>query len=269
MQRRSFDLVLMGVILVFAFLASSFAVRNSDFWLHLASGRLLAEGQYRFGVDPFAFTSENRYWANHAWLFDWSLYLLYSRFGEHVGGAVLVVLKALLMSLLALVSVKIGRTDRGHGWAAACTLLAVLAMSPRLLLHSTLLSYVLLGLTLGLLCRPGESTPSFSRQVRHYAPLLLVFVLWVNVDGWFLLGPLLAALFWLGDRLLPSRGDGERLQPTPAWLWPAGLAVCLINPHHLHAFTLPTELLPLPEALQHDAHFASLHVSPWHKELYY
>ena len=88
MRRRVFDFVLISVVLVFAFLASSFAVRNSDFWLHRASGRLLAEGRYQFGVDPFAFTTENQYWANHAWLFDLLLFLL----GEHFGGGVLVVL---------------------------------------------------------------------------------------------------------------------------------------------------------------------------------
>jgi tetratricopeptide (TPR) repeat protein len=257
MQRRSFDLVLMGVILVFAFLAASFAVRNSDFWLHLASGRLLAEGRYQFGVDPFAFTTEHHYWANHAWLFDLLLYLLYSRLGEQLGGMVLVILKALLISFLALVLLSMRRPDSRLGWPAACTLLAVLAMSPRLLLHSTCLSYVLLVLTLWLL------------WARHYIPLLLLFVLWVNVDGWFLLGPLLAALFWLGERLQPTRNAREGLPPTPGWLWLAGLAVCLINPHHIHAFTLPVELLPLPEALRQDVRFASLHISPWQMSLYY
>lgn len=269
MQRRFFDFVLIGAVLIFAFLASSFAVRNSDFWLHLASGRLLADWRYPFGADPFAFTTENHYWANHAWLFDWPLYLLYSRLGEQLDGAILVVLKALLIALLALVLLQIRRPDSRMGWPAACTLVAVLAMSPRLLLHSTLLSYVLLALTLWLLWRPLEHGTSFGRQLRHYAPLLLLFVLWVNVDGWFLLGPLTAGLFWLGERLLPARRDSERMSHTPAWLWPAGLAVCLINPYHVHAFTLPVELIPLPEALRHDVRFVSLHFSPWHKSFYY
>ncbi len=275
MQRRSFDLVLIGMVLVFAFLAASFAVRNSDFWLHLASGRLLAEGRYPFGTDPFAFTTENQYWANHAWLFDWPLYLLYTRLGEQLGGTVLVVVKALLVSLLALILVRVRRLDSGMFWPVACTLLAVLAMSPRLLLHSTCLSYFLLALTLWLLWRPLEQAASFRQQLRHHAPLLLLFVLWVNVDGWFLLGPLMAALFWVGDWIAPERTTGGMLAPpdkarrTPGWLWLAGLAVCLINPYHVHAFTLPEELMPLPVALQQDGRFASLHLSPWQMSFYY
>jgi hypothetical protein len=275
MQRRLFDLVLIGVVLVFAFLAASFAVRNSDFWLHLASGRLLAEGRYPFGADPFAFTTEDHYWANHAWLFDLPLYLLCIRLGEQVGGPVLVVLKALLVSLLALILLSVRRADSRMGWPAACTLLAVLAMSPRLLLHSTCLSYLFLALTLWLLWRPLEQDASLGRQLRHYAPILLLFVLWVNVDGWFLLGPVAAALFWLGDWIAPRRATGETPVPpgkarrTPGWLWPAGLAVCLVNPYYIHAFTLPVELTPLPEALRQDPRFAQLHTSPWHLSLYY
>src|SRR5689334_8837436 len=73
--------LLVGVVLVFAFLSASTPVRNSDFWMHLAGGRLLAEGRYQFGVDPFAYTTGGTYWANHAWLFDLLLYLVYNAFG--------------------------------------------------------------------------------------------------------------------------------------------------------------------------------------------
>jgi tetratricopeptide (TPR) repeat protein len=273
MRLRFFDFVLIGAVLIFAFLASSFAVRNSDFWLHLASGRLFAEGKHTFGVDPFSFTTDNRYWANHAWLFDWPLYRLYDllgeRLGEQRGGAVLVAIKALLISLLALVLLQMRRPGSRLGWPAACTLLAVLAMSPRLLLHSTCLSYVLLGLTLWLLWRPLDRSASSGRQLRHYAPLLLLFVLWVNVDAWFLLGPLLALLFWLGERIASDRSRGDEGPHTPAWLWLAGLAVCLLNPHHFHAFALPVELMPMPEALRHDVRFETMHASPWHRNLYF
>src|SRR6516225_1899033 len=94
---RAFAVVLGGVVLLFAFLVSSSAVRNSDFWMHLAAGRLLANGEYRFGVDPFSYTSTGAYWVNHAWLFDLGLYTAYQAFG----GVGLVVLKALAIAGLA------------------------------------------------------------------------------------------------------------------------------------------------------------------------
>jgi hypothetical protein len=266
--QRGVDVFLAGVVLAFAFLVASFAVRNSDFWLHLADGRILAEGRYQFGVDPFTYTTDGVYWANHAWLFDLLLFLLYSQ----VGGAVLVILKAALIGVLAALMLSIRRRPHptltqawgreGVGIPAACTLLAVLAMSPRLLLHSTCLSYVLLGLTFWLLWRPLSGPPSVRQELKRAIPLLLVFVLWVNVDAWFLLGPLLALLFWIGEQM---QSVGDEPPRTPAWLWLAGLAVCLINPHTWHAFTLPVELAPLPAELQHDVRFQRLFVSPWQR----
>src|SRR3954447_23702889 len=94
---RRLDALLGVLVVAFAFLAASFPARNSDFWRHLAAGRLIARGEYTFGGDPFAYTTAGVYCANHAWLFDLALYLgLLS-----VGGAGLVALKALAVAALA------------------------------------------------------------------------------------------------------------------------------------------------------------------------
>src|SRR5262249_50103913 len=74
------DRALVAVVLTLAFLLASVAVRNSDFWMHLATGRLIARGQYHFGVDPFSYTRA-AYWANHSWLYDLILYGLASASG--------------------------------------------------------------------------------------------------------------------------------------------------------------------------------------------
>src|SRR5205814_3090418 len=82
---------------------------------------------------------------------------------------------------------------------------------------------------------------------------------------WFLLGPVLVALFWLGERLQPllsvDKIDGVRPPArVPAWLVPATLAVCLVNPHHVHIFALPLELSPVlgTSGLAQDARFKEL-----------
>src|SRR5258708_7262405 len=54
-RRRNFDFFLAGLLLAFAFLLASFAIQNSLFWLHLATGRFLANGLGNLGVDPFLF----------------------------------------------------------------------------------------------------------------------------------------------------------------------------------------------------------------------
>ncbi len=253
-----------GVVLVFAFLTASFAVRNSDFWLHLATGRLIAHGEYLFGVDPFAYTTDGVYWANQAWLFDLGLYGLY----EVVGGPGLVVLKAIAVTALAWVLLHVRRVDGNRTLPAACTLLAILTMSPRLLLQPTCLSFLCLALTFWILWRPhrvdgspdGKATTLLD-QLWRYGPLLLLFAVWANLDSWFILGPGLAALFWLGERLeAPSR------RVTPAWLPAVGLVACLLNPYVLRVFQLPPECwTPIwSSELSQDARFRTLFLSPWH-----
>src|SRR5262245_21633870 len=143
------------LVLAFAFLVSSFTARNSDFWLHLATGRLLANGEYRFGVDQFTYTSAEAYWVNHAWLFDLALYWTY----QALVGSGLVVLKALSITALAWLLLRVRRPGTDAALPAACALLALLAMSPRLLLQPACASLLLLGLSFYLLWRPHAAEP--------------------------------------------------------------------------------------------------------------
>ena len=239
--------VILGTLVtIFAFLAASFTARNSDVWLHLASGRLLAQGRYDFGVDPFAYTTDGVYWANQAWLFDLGLYAGFRAFG----GTGLVVLKAAAVALLAALLLRLSRPRTSPGnsfWvASASTLLAILAMSPRLQLQPVSVSLLLLAVCLWLLRRGGRAL---------YA-LPAVVALWVNLDTWFILGPLLVTLFWLGQAFDRDRPDETRI---PIWLLAACFAACLLSPHHVHALALPVELSPTVwrSELAGDYRFAS------------
>ena len=59
--RGYLDAVLVALVLALAFLVASFPVTNSDFFRQLATGRLLAQGEYHFGVDPFTYGSDGAY----------------------------------------------------------------------------------------------------------------------------------------------------------------------------------------------------------------
>ncbi len=152
---RRLDWLLVGVVLLFAFLTALFPVYHSDFFLHAATGRLLAHGQYSFGADPFAFTTAGVTWINHSWLYDLLIYLIYQ--GSAAGGTILIILKALMIAALAEVMLRTARPPgRGLWVPAACVGLAVLAISPRLLLEPVCVSYFFLGLTCWLLGLPRQ-----------------------------------------------------------------------------------------------------------------
>lgn len=275
------DAVLVLIVLVLGFLVSSFAVRNSDFWMHLGAGRLMARGQYQFGVDPFTYNG-NQYWVNHAWLFDLVLYGLAQAAGGPESGAcgiLLVGLKAVLVT--GLIALMIGVRRRGQSmWIPVlCTGLAFLAMSARLALQPTILSLGFLGATLAILLTPrhGRESPSRTQsQSKGRSPLAVYWLLpviclvWVNLDEWFFLGPVIIALYLGGQALqqllAPIRAGEDapepRLVTTLGMVLLASLAACLVNPHHYRAFVLPAQFtFAWPaDLVQNDRLFAPMYV---------
>ncbi len=238
------DAVLGGLVVLLAFLLACFPARNSDVWLHLATGRSIAEGRFTFGADPFSYASEGAYWANHAWLGDLLGYLAF----DAVGGAALVVLKSLLLAALAVLLIALGTPRKGERaglWLpASCAALAILALAPWLQLRSTLLSYVLLALTCWVLEAWNRS--SLLRVPWALGPL---FAVWVNLDDWFLLGPLAVGLYAVGLALstgFSSSGAAPGKVAPRLLALGAGLALgllgCLASPHHVHSFALPSQL---------------------------
>jgi tetratricopeptide (TPR) repeat protein len=244
---RLFAGLLVVQVLALAFVLAAFPARNPDLWTHLALGRLIADGGYHFGEDPLAYTTAGVYWANHAWLFDLLLYQLYTAFGDG-----LVLLKGLFVVGVAAVLLSCRRPGAGLLVPALVTALALLAMSPRLLLQPSLVSVGLLAVTVRLLLRPPAP----------WAVYLLpaVVALWVNLDEWFLLGPLAVALVWLGERL----GAPAEPRRVPTWLLVGTVAACCLGPHHVRSFSLPAELSPaVRSAFGDDPRFEHVFEPGW------
>jgi hypothetical protein len=212
---------------VFAGLLASFPAQNSDLWGHLAAGRDLAHGQQPLGGAA----------APTPWLYDLATYGLYSV----LGGRGLVACKVLLVVGLGLVLL---RLCGSRGWlATACTALALLAMSTRLLLQPATVSYFFLALTLLVLMpnaargprTEGEGEDSSALRILWLIPL---FVAWVNLDSWFLLGLATVALVEVGRVLDQPAAGGARLRALRHRALAFGLlaAACLLNPAHVDAF---------------------------------
>jgi hypothetical protein len=278
------DRFLVFLVLVLAFLLASTPARNSDIWLHLATGKMLADGQYQVGVYPFSYASEATYWVNHSWLYDGLLYLLY----QVIGGTGLVVLKALLVVGLGVVLVLLGRTERS-GLAAVTAAAALVAMGPWLELRPMSVSFLFLGLTLWFLQKGWQkltdnSNPAASlvgRALAVFWPVVVLFAFWVNLDSWFFLGPLTMGLWLLGKGLEPERTKagtesgtgapaGGRFAATALVVLGAAVAACLVNPHLTRAFQLPTQLglSEVAGRLNQDADLELRYLAPF-QDLYF
>lgn len=243
---RFLALLLLGL----TFLLASFAATNSEVWMHLASGRLISEGRWQYGVDPFLHTTEAGGargavpWYNLNWLYGLAIYQAY----QWLGGVSLVILKALAVVLLVACLLRIRPSGVGRLGVMASTLLVALAITPRVLLAPATLSYLFLGVALLILFRAGALADGSSNSKELITPRLLwrlplLFVLWANLDAWVILGPLMILTLWAGTGLARLLGQRNAIPgSTMGLVFVTSLAACLINPHHVHVFNLPFEL---------------------------
>ena len=114
--------------------------------------------------------------------------------------------------------------------------------------------------------------PAADRTCWWVLPALVV--LWVNLDSWFLLGPLTVGLYLLGE-ILQHWINGARVNHQEAapgslkalsFVFAASLAAGLLNPFHVHAYTLPPQLGLFSEGAeilqQPGSYFAVAFVAP-------
>ena len=201
-----------GFVAALGLLLAAFPTWNVDLWGHLANGRDLA-------FSP-------------TWLYDLGTFGIFSA----AGGVGLAAAKALAVGGMAAVLLLAARTGRGWTLPVVCVALAVLAMGTRFLLQPATASLVLLALTVWLL-REDQERP---RGVWPDRWLLVVFLIWANVDRGFLFGLGAVALVWLGRAL-----DGRGPKPAARLVAFAVLAgVCLLNPAHARAYAPLTEVVP-------------------------
>jgi tetratricopeptide (TPR) repeat protein len=271
---------LLVLVVVLAFLSALFPVYNSDFFQHLAAGRLLTQGGLSFSSDaPDPFTAPGTGWVNHSWVFDLIVYALYQ-----MSQAAPIILKALLTAVLAGVLIHTGRVAGQRLWLpAVCTALAVLVLSPALLMRPVVCSMLFLALTLWLLRRPEAQRQALGAQgkaaeadavrpLQSWGWLVPLFALWASCDAWFILGPITAGLFLLGAYLQQRSSSAtasekplakEQLRQLGIVLG-LGILACMANPYHVRIWQLPVELELSETAslLGSDAGFRVLWESP-------
>ena len=230
---------------------------NSDLLLHLANGRMLSDGEVGLRTDPFSYVLEGQVWINHSWLFDLLTYGLFAS----AGASVLVLVKALLFGLVGLALVLLGwEGGKTPVLAVATSLLGLVAMAQGAApVHPIGLSVVFLAATLVLLEKARQTVlaaanPTSWLVVVQLWPLVVLSALWVNLDAWFVLGPVVILLYlagsWWESLLQPVKNQNPNL--ANAWLRGLGqvllasLLACLLNPSGIFAFQVPPPLSFVP-----------------------
>lgn len=161
---------------------------DSDPLWHVATGDLIRQSGMIPAHDPWSFTAGDTRWLNVSWLWDSAFSYIVERFGW--GGAA-AVNATLIATMLALIYTHcLLRT--GNGLASFFTLfllfiILLLHMRP---VHITHMMVALWMLLLGLYIR-GECRPAW------LLALPVSMLMWVNMHGGFVVGPVLAGVFFL------------------------------------------------------------------------
>ncbi|HYS78063.1 MAG TPA: tetratricopeptide repeat protein, partial [Candidatus Dormibacteraeota bacterium] len=214
---------------------------DTDVWWHIASGDLIRKTGRVPHAEPFSFTVLGHRWIDIHWLFQVVLSFLYGK-----GGATALDLlrTTLILGVFGFLLARCRRAA-GAGTSGAILLLVALACQERFLVRPEIVSWGLMAVVLALLDQALAAETRAGRRRILFLALPPIQVLWVNVQGLFILGPVLIVLalatavvdFLRGPR--PAR-DPDRPVDFLVALALAAL-VSLANPFGAAALRLPLE----------------------------
>ncbi len=236
------SLVLISLVVI-AFLLGCYEMGDSDIWWHLCGGQWILENGLVPRLDPFTFGSADRLWIDVHWSYEVILVLAY-----RVGGVAAIILLGAVVGACAFAT---ALTARCRDWPIALTVLcwipALILLAFRLDPRPEIFSLFYLACYLVILWRADE-------RPRWLWLLPLVQVLWSNVQGLFVLGPIVLALYITarGTSALWQHWQSETTRPeTDKQRWKrlgavaaAVVLACLVNPYFLQGACFPFELFP-------------------------
>jgi hypothetical protein len=224
-----------------AFLLACHDLQDNDVWWHLRAGEWILQNGGPPQSDPFTFASADRPWIDLHWVFQVVLFLTF-----RTGGVRAVIL---LAAALAAAAVLVALSARPRGAALPVVLLG---WAPCLLLAATRFHVRPEAVTLLLLAAFLAVIVRLDEDPRLGWALPPLQVIWVNVHGLFVFGPIV-----LGFRLVEQLAGllARRLRGLPAWTPEEGrwwrnvggasaavVLACLVNPYGLAGARTPLDL---------------------------
>jgi hypothetical protein len=242
-RSRRADGLLFAAMATLAGLLGCYELFDTDVWWHLRTGQWILEHHRVPRLDPFTFSSAGRPWIDLHWGFQVALAA-----ADALAGVPGMILLASLTSASALAITMTARRSDWPAWVVAlCWLPALALMATRFDPRPEVFSLAFLACFLAVLFHV-ERRPALAWL------LVPIQVLWVNMHGLFILGPIILGCYWLdrvARRWLESRSGVD--SPEQVWppLWrhlaPASAATALAmlaNPYGIRGALLPLELLP-------------------------
>jgi hypothetical protein len=237
------------MILLFAMAART--PLDSDMWWHLRAGEETWRARQPVITDTFSYTRYGERWINHSWLSQVGMYLLF-KFGGYLTLGAMMALLATLSMFFVYLQMDIHPILRGLVLVFAA-LVAAKVWSPR----PQLVSLVMFGAV-------GYILYLFKWRKQNFLWILpIVFVLWSNLHGGYVLGLLLIGSMIGGELINHLLGLEARESLT--WrgirqlvLWElVGALVVVINPNGFAMWTIALQTIRVEVLQQFVSEWAS------------
>ena len=208
-----------------------FAFRQNidyDMGFHLRAGQWILQNHAFPQKDNFTFTASQNDYQDPHWLYQVACYLLY-RAGSYQAIGLVHLLLILVTFGLTFFRMRLAQAPL---WICVLLLLpAVIAVEIRFLDRPEIVSWVLLGLTLLVL----DLRWNHNRNFLYLLPLLQL--LWVNIEGLFILGWIV-----MGAYLFSGWFHERRLDRTLLWYSLLACAAGFLNPYFWKGVVFPFRL---------------------------
>lgn len=221
--------------------ASRIEIKDLDLWLHIGTGRYIAENHTIPQTDVLSCTVAGKPWINHEWLFQIIVYSLFERFGADG----LIQLQSGVVLITFILLLFLGYRGEKQSGRIFILLLVFLIYQTRFTLRPDIFSLLFLILYIYFLT-------FLLHRWWAFIPVFIVQVLWTNMHGFFILGPLVAGISLLTEFLkrqlwLPRRFKGDLLS-LPEYqrlkqIFGIVLLACLINPYFIKGALYPAGVL--------------------------
>jgi len=216
------------MVLLMALTLSLRLLSDPDLGTHLNGGRWIAEHHAVPQKDFSTYTVRGNDYTDIYWSFQLLLYGLYT-LGGYMTLSLLVAVLSLFLFLLLYARNK--RDNIHQGISIALLLIAYLVIEPRIVLRPEMFTFIYLTLLLFIL----DQYVSGKRELPWLLPVVMIF--WCNMQGLFVLGLMVIAVYFISHNLAIKKTDKKL-----GLFLLVSAVVCLVTPYFIRGFLFPFEL---------------------------
>ena len=221
----SMKVIVIILLLTLLFISQLNTILDIDLWWSLKTGEHILKNLDIPRTDIFSYTFKKASWIDHEWLSQIFFYKIFSKF-DWLG---LNIFKALIIALCFFILVSLIYSKyKKNFFTIIFSLLAVLAFGYRSFLRPELFSYLFLCVFFYIL----------EREKKMYL-LPFLQVIWVNLHGYFILGPVLSILYCIGEFTSGNKGESKKLAILSFWI----ILACFVNPYFYKGALYPLGIL--------------------------